>query len=90
MNNLHTPQRLQGENQTEYRARRAASKLATEKMTLTGAFTPGKNTGREELRDQQRKSGAMKGLAGSYGRGLRNWINRTQAAQQAQRLAKQS
>lgn len=70
--NIHTPQRLQGESFQDYRARRVLSKQAVEKMTLTGRFSPGKNTSREEHRDAMRLSGAMKKSAGAYGRGLGN------------------
>jgi hypothetical protein len=74
--NLHTPERLSNESQAAYRERRAASAMAVKAMTTVKA---GKSTGRELHRDALRQSGGMAKIAGSYGRGLRNWINRRQA-----------
>lgn len=86
--NIHTPQRLEGESFSAYQERRIASKKAVEEMTLTGEFRDRGESGRTALRNAQRQSGEMKKHAGSYGRGLRNWINNQNRAAQAQRLAK--
>ena len=62
MPNIHTPQRLAGEPQADYRARRAASRAAVERMTLRGEHTPpGRRspTSRQHLRDSQRLGGTM-------------------------------
>lgn len=80
---LHNPQRAAIETRIEYAERRKESKAATQKMTLTGPFLPSGECSRKSLRDSQRRSGSMKKIAGSYGRGLRNWITRSQAATQA-------
>ncbi len=86
--NIFTPHRLDGESFKQYRARRAASKRAAEQLTLTGAFSHfGNNTSRQELRDAQRKSGAMKKIAGAFGRGMRNWCNRREFDQYGQRFS---
>jgi hypothetical protein len=78
--NVHTPERLQGETMAQYRERRAASAAANHNNTNIGF---GGENSRTSMRNAQRQSGAMKNIAGAYGRGLRNWINRTQAAARA-------
>lgn len=75
--NIYTPHRLTGESFKAYQKRRAAGNRAAEQLTMTGEFFPaGKNTSREELRNAKRKSGAMKKIAGAFGRGMRNFCNR--------------
>lgn len=65
--NLHTPQRIQGESFADYADRRKASQRLA--AAITGAnLTPGKNTGRENLRAAQKANGKFK--AGTYGAGL--------------------
>jgi hypothetical protein len=74
--NVHTPQRLAGESQAQYIERRKQSQAindAARRSTLSGPVTP-----RVKL----------KGSAGAYGRGLRNWINRKAAAAQANRVGR--
>lgn len=78
--NIHTPERLASETMAEYRERRAESAAANHRNTNIGL---GGEKSRASMRNAQRKSGAMKMVAGAYGRGLRNWINRTQAAARA-------
>ena len=78
--NIHTPERLSGETMEQYRERRKKSAAANHRNTSIGF---GGETSRNSLRNAQRKSGAMRKIAGAYGRGLRNWINRTQAAARA-------
>lgn len=86
--NIHTPQRMEGESFQAYKLRRQASKKAGEQITLTGEFKDRGECGRTALRNAQRQSGEMKKHAGSYGRGLRNWIITQNRAVQAQRLGK--
>tara|TARA_B100001250_G_scaffold335128_1_gene301258 strand:+ start:1184 stop:1465 length:282 start_codon:yes stop_codon:yes gene_type:complete len=88
MSNLFTPQRMAGESFSAYQERRINGKRAAQAMTRSGPFKPDTGTSRKDLRDTQRRSGAMKKVAGSYGRGLRNWINNQNRAALAQRLAK--
>lgn len=85
---IHTPQRLDGESFDAYQDRRIASKKAAQAIALTGPFTPRGESSRQALRNSQRQSGAMKKVAGSYGRGLRNWANQCSAAAWAERAAK--
>ena len=75
--NIHTPERAATESVADYRARRALSAEHARRNSQVGS---GGQCTREALRNEQRKSGAMAKVAGSYGRGLRNWINRKQAA----------
>lgn len=74
--NVHTPQRLPGESQAQYIARRKQSHAindAARVLALSGPSAP-----RVKLA----------GSAGAYGRGLRNWINRKAAAAQANRAGR--
>jgi len=73
--NIHIPERISSESQADYRERRAESKRVAKAMTNVKS---GQSTGRELHRDALRKSGGMSKIAGSYGRGIRNWINRKQ------------
>lgn len=81
-----TPQRGATESREEYADRRITARNAVRAMTLTGPFLPGKQTSRQQLREARR--GHMGKAAGAYGAGLRNWINRKQAAAAANRVAK--
>ena len=78
--NIHTPERLAGETMDQYRERRSASAAANHQ---NAKIDFGGENSRTSMRNAQRQSGAMKKVAGAYGRGLRNWINRTQAAARA-------
>lgn len=78
--NVHTPERLAGETMENYRARRAASAAINRERASIGI---GGENSRTSMRNAQRQSSAMRKIAGAYGRGLRNWINRTQAAAHA-------
>lgn len=82
--NIHTPERLSGESVLMYEDRRNQSAKAN---ALNAHAHCGTQTSREQLRAAQRKSGAMSKVAGSYGRGLRNWINQKQAAVMANKRA---
>ena len=77
MNNIHTPERLKDETQEAYKARRKESNLQAKENSHIGKG--GRNT-RDIVRDEMRKEGTMKYMAGAYGRGLRNWINQKQAS----------
>lgn len=79
-NNLHTPERQVDKTQEVYKIRRKASNEASKANSQIGQ---GGRTTRSIVRDQIREKGQMKHVAGSYGKGLRNWINRKQAAEQA-------
>jgi len=60
MPNIHTPERQPNEARDEYAMRRAASRLHAERISLTGAYWPGKGVNsREQQRDDMRKSGSM-------------------------------
>lgn len=72
--NIHTPERGANETREDYKARRRASAAASALPQY------GDKTSRQLLRNAQRESGSMAKIAGSYGRGLRNWINQKQAA----------
>lgn len=80
MNNIHTPERQADETQEAYKIRRKASNEASKANSQIGQG--GRNT-RSAVRDEMREEGTMKYMAGSYGKSLRNWINRKQAAEQA-------
>lgn len=82
--NIHTPERAATETVADYRARRAQSAAHAHHNSQLGV---GGECSRESLRNAQRKSGAMSKVAGSYGRGLRNWINQKQAAVMANKAA---
>lgn len=78
--NIHNPVRQEGETFEAYKARRKESNLQAKENSQIGL---GGRTTRNIVRDQIRAEGKMKLVAGSYGKGLRNWINRTQAAKMA-------
>lgn len=59
MTSIFTPERLDGETQSNYSARRQTAKAAIQQMTLTGPHAPGKSTSRQQARDSARQSGAM-------------------------------
>lgn len=69
--NIHNPVRQADETFEAYKARRKASNEAAKENSQIGQ---GGKTTRELTRMQLRENGRMKYLAGSYGRGLRNWI----------------
>lgn len=63
---VHTPERLPHETQADYRERQAASKRATDAMTMADWHKQhGKPSSREKLRDEQRANGSLRG--GIYG-----------------------
>lgn len=55
--NIHTPERLSGETQQQYRERRAASK-AIARQTIGHGLNGGISS-RRQLRDEMRRSGTM-------------------------------
>jgi len=73
----HNPVRYADESYEDYRNRRNASNLMAKDNARIGQ---GKRTSRELFREQLRSEGKMKNVAGSYGKGLRNWINQKEAA----------
>lgn len=77
MQNIHIPQRLENESFTDYKIRRLQSKEAN------ASIVSGSRTTRQLYRDQVRSDGNMKHIAGSYGKGLRNWITRNNQAKLA-------
>ena len=77
---IHNPVRQQDETQESYKARRKESNLQVKENSQIGR---GGRATRNIVRDQIRAEGKMNLVAGSYGKGLRNWINRTQAAKMA-------
>lgn len=78
--NIHNPVRQQDETQEAYKARRKESNAQVKENSQIGQ---GGKTTRELTRMQLRENGRMKYIAGSYGKGLRNWINQKQAAKLA-------
>ena len=80
MSNIHNPVRHSEESYADYKIRRKASNEASKANSQIGQG--GRNT-RSAVRDEMREEGTMKYMAGSYGKGLRNWINLKQAAEQA-------
>lgn len=87
MNRIHTPERLSGESVEDYKARRAASRRAVASMTLKGIGDQHKaQSSREQLRDEQRKNGNLRGV---YGEGLRALFDRNRRQAIAARNAKQ-
>lgn len=74
-NNLHTPQRLEGESFSDYKIRRKASKEVTKKNSQIGQ---GGYRTRKAMRDNIREEGKMKYVSGSFGRGIRNLITANQ------------
>lgn len=83
MSNIHNPIRQQDETQEAYKARRKESNLQAKENSQIGQ---GGRTTRNIVRDQIRSEGKMKLVAGSYGKGLRNWINQKQAAKMANKV----
>lgn len=75
--NIHNPVRYAGESFEDYKARRQESNAAVKANAQTGQG--GINT-RKALRSNIRENGKMKFYAGAFGKGLRNWITRKQAA----------
>lgn len=78
--NIHNPVRQANETQEAYKARRKESNAQAKENSQIGQ---GGKTTRELTRMQLREDGRMKYIAGSYGKGLRNWINQKQAAKLA-------
>lgn len=74
--NIHDPVRYEGESFEDYRNRRSESNALAKANASIGQ---GKRTTRQMVRDRLRSEGKMKNVAGSYGKGLRNWINQKQA-----------
>lgn len=70
---IHNPVRYAGESFEAYKIRRAESNATNKINSQTGKG--GYNT-RKMNRDKAREDGMMKHIAGSYGKGLRNWIQR--------------
>ena len=83
--NIHNPVRQEDETFEAYMARRKESNLQAKENSQIGQ---GGRTTRNIVRGQIRAEGKMKFVAGSYGKGLRNWINRTQAAKMANKANK--
>lgn len=75
--NIHNPVRQPDETFEAYKIRRKESNTAAKENSQIGQ---GGKTTRELTRMQLRENGRMKHIAGSYGKGLRNWINQKQAA----------
>jgi hypothetical protein len=73
MSNIHNPVRQSDESFEAYKIRRAESNAANKANSQIGKG--GYNT-RKMNRDKAREDGTMKYIAGSYGKGLRNWIQR--------------
>lgn len=73
--NTHNPVRYADESFEAYKSRRNESSDKAKENSQTGQ---GGKTTRELTRMQLRENGRMKHLAGSYGRGLRNWITQCQ------------
>lgn len=78
--NAFNPVRYESETLAQYHKRLADGKSQAQAITLTGWAKPNGECSRKLLRDSQRRSGAMKKLAGHYSRGLHNNITRKQAA----------
>lgn len=78
--NIHNPVRYEGESFEDYRNRRNTSNALAKANASIGQ---GKRTTRELVRAELRKEGKMKKVAGSYGKGLSNWINQKNAAKLA-------
>jgi len=76
----HNPVRYADESFEDYRNRRNESNALAKANASIGQ---GKRTSRELFREQLRSEGKMKNVAGSYGKGLRNWINQKEAAKLA-------
>jgi hypothetical protein len=84
--NMHTPQRLEGESQADYRKRQQLSHEHSKRMRLAGIGDQHRApSARQQLRDSQRANGRLR--SGPYGKGLRNHFEAEYAAQAAQRLA---
>lgn len=78
--NIYNPFRYEGESFEDYRSRRNESNAMAKANAGIGQ---GKRTTRQLVRDRLRSEGKMKFVAGSYGKGLRNWINQKEAAKLA-------
>lgn len=78
--NIHNPVRYEGESFEDYRSRRNESNAVAKANASIGQ---GKRTTRQMVRDRLRSEGKMKNVAGSYGKGLRNWINQKNVAKLA-------
>jgi len=78
--NIHNPARYEGESFEDYRSRRNESNAMAKANASIGQ---GKRTTRQLVRDRLCSEGKMKLVAGSYGKGLRNWINQKEAAKLA-------
>lgn len=78
--NIHNPARQSDETFEAYKVRRKASNEAVKENSQIGKG--GYNT-RKANRDEASSKGHMKYLAGSYGRGLRNWITQKQQSKAA-------
>ncbi len=87
--NIHATTRRPEENRSEYHQRLNDSKLAAQRMTLTGPYSAnGGTSSRQQLRDQQKKNGTFR--AGTYGQGLRNQFDRKNAAASAERMQRRA
>lgn len=85
---IHTPERVAGESVEDYKARRQASKQAVANMTLKGIGNQHKApSSRQQLRDEQRKNGKLRG---TYGQGLRNLFDRKRRQAVAERNSKKA
>ena len=73
MSNIHNPVRQEGETFEAYKIRRSESNAVNKANSQIGKG--GYNT-RKMNRDKAREDGTMKYIAGSYGKGIRNWIQR--------------
>lgn len=78
--NIQNPARYADETQEAYKSRRKESNDEAKENSQIGQ---GGKTTRELTRNQLRENGRMKYIAGSYGKGLRNWITQKQAAKLA-------
>ena len=71
---IHTPERQPGESVEDYKTRRKVSRKAVARMTLNGIGDQHKApSSRQQLRDEQRKNGNLRGV---YGDGLRALFDR--------------
>lgn len=75
--NIHNPARYADETFEAYKARRKASNEAAKENSQIGK---GGYSTRKMTRDEVRTEGRMKYLAGSFSRGLRNWITKKNQA----------
>lgn len=83
---IHTPERQPGESVENYKTRRKRSRNAVARMTLKSIGDQHKApSSRQQLRDEQRKNGNLRGV---YGQGLRNAFDRKRRQEIAERNAK--